>query len=96
MILLEVTYAYSQRRFDCENTEKALEKNNIQIALNKRGVYVNQKKIRRIMHKLGLKGAKFTHKSRKNGEIFSYQISENPTAKAILDAQKEAIKVTSD
>ena len=29
-----------------------------------------------------------------NGEIISYRISERPTAKNIMDALKEAIKVT--
>lgn len=29
-----------------------------------------------------------------NGEIISYSISERPTAKNIMDALKEAIKVT--
>lgn len=37
----------------------------IQLALNEHGLKVNQKKIRRIMSKLGLKGLKFTRKSRK-------------------------------
>ncbi|XUD12656.1 hypothetical protein IGJ55_001835 [Enterococcus sp. AZ170] len=129
----------------------------IQIALNEQGVKVNQKKIRRIMRKLGLKSVKFTRKSRKynsykgtvgrvaknrihrrfvtsvphqkittdtsefkyyeqdtngkpvikklyldpfldlfNGEILSYRISEKPNAKAVLDAQKEAIEQTAD
>lgn len=71
---------YWQQRFNRENPDAALEKiitelfeeNNgnygyrrIQIALNERGLKVNQKKIRRLMRKLGLKGAKFTRKSRK-------------------------------
>jgi transposase InsO family protein len=129
----------------------------IQIALNERGLKVNQKKIRRLMRKLGLKGAKFTRKSCRyysykgtvgrvaknrirrrfytsvphqkiitdtselkyyernntgeirikklylnpflnmfNGEILSYRISEAPTLKPILAAQKEAIDCTAD
>ncbi|GMA71507.1 integrase [Tetragenococcus osmophilus] len=163
---------YWQKRFNRENPNAELEKmikeifeeNNgnygyrrVQIALSQRGLKVNQKKIRRIMSKLGLKGSKFTRKSRKynsykgtvgqvaknrinrhfytsiphqklttdtsefkyyvqnkqgkptikklyldpfldmfNGEILSYRISEHPSAKAILDAQKEAIEHTSD
>lgn len=71
---------YWQQRFDRENPDAALEKmiteifeeNNgnygyrrIQIVLNERGLKVNQKKIRRLMCKIGLKCAKFTRKSRK-------------------------------
>ncbi len=37
----------------------------IQLALNIQGLKVNQKKIRRIIRKLGLKSTKFTPKSRK-------------------------------
>ena len=76
---------YWQQRFDRENPDAELEKimteifeeNNgnygyrrIQIALNARGLKVNQKKIRRLMRKLGLKGAKFTRKSRR---YYSYK-----------------------
>lgn len=71
---------YWQKRLNRENPDAELEKiiqdifeeNNgnygyrrIQIALSQRGLKVNQKKIRRIMRKLGLKGVKFTRKSRK-------------------------------
>lgn len=71
---------YWQKRLVRENPDAELEKlitnifeeNNgnygyrrIQLALNERGLKVNQKKIRRIMRKLGLKGLKFTRKSRK-------------------------------
>ncbi|OEH80942.1 integrase [Enterococcus rivorum] len=163
---------YWQKRLNRENPDAKLEEivkeifeeNNgnygyrrIQIALNQLGLKVNQKKIRRIMRKLGLKGLKFTRKSRKyssykgtvgqvvknrihrrfftsvphqkittdtsefkyyeqgengkpvikklyldpfldlfNGEILSYQISEKPNAKAILDAQNNAIERTAD
>lgn len=163
---------YWQKRFDRENPNAELEETikdifeenkgnygyrRIQQALNERGIRVNQKKIRRIMRKLGLKCIKFTRKSRKyssykgtvgqiaknrihrrfstsvphqkittdttefkyyerdtsgrpvikklyldpfldlfNGEILSYRLSNKPNAKAILDAQKEAIDRTSD
>ncbi|MFD2386683.1 IS3 family transposase [Enterococcus rivorum] len=71
---------YWQKRLNRENPDAKLEEivkeifeeNNgnygyrrIQIALNQLGLKVNQKKIRRIMRKLGLKGLKFTRKSRK-------------------------------
>lgn len=71
---------YWQKRFDRENPNEELEilinkifeENNgnygyrrIQYALMERGIKVNQKKIRRIMRKLGLKSVKFTQKSRK-------------------------------
>lgn len=71
---------YWQKRFDREDPNANLEKlikeifeenkgnygyRRIQLALKERGMKVNQKKIRRIMRKLGLKGTKFTHKSRK-------------------------------
>ncbi|MFC3632464.1 IS3 family transposase [Enterococcus rivorum] len=76
----KATYMYWQKRLNRENPEEKLEEtikkifeeNNgnygyrrIQIALNQLGLKVNQKKIRRIMRKLGLKGLKFTRKSRK-------------------------------
>ncbi|HBI2078054.1 TPA: IS3 family transposase [Enterococcus faecalis] len=76
----KATYMYWQKRFDRENPNEELEilinkifeENNgnygyrrIQYALMERGLKVNQKKIRRIMRKLGLKSVKFTQKSRK-------------------------------
>lgn len=168
----KATYMYWQKRFDRENPNAGLEKTiteifeendgnyeyrRIQLALKERGLTVNQKKVRRIMRKLGLKGMKFTRKSRKyssykgtvgqiaknrlhrrfqtsvphqkittdtsefkyyerdaqgkiqikklylnpfldlfNGEILSYSISESPSMKPILEAQKEAIARTAD
>ncbi|WP_429864632.1 IS3 family transposase [Enterococcus faecalis] len=76
----KATYMYWQKRFNRENPNEELEilinkifeENNgnygyrrIQYALMERGIKVNQKKIRRIMRKLGLKSVKFTQKSRK-------------------------------
>lgn len=163
---------YWQKRFERKNPNQKLEalikkifdenKGNyvyrrIQLALKEQGLNVNQKKIRRLMRKLGLKGTKFIRKSRKynsykgtvgygeknrlhrrfytsvphqklttdtsefkyyerdqsgkiqikklyldpfldlfNGEILSYRISKQPNAKAILEAQKEAIDKTQD
>ncbi|MGN7388948.1 IS3 family transposase, partial [Sporosarcina sp. SAFN-015] len=37
----------------------------IQLELKNRGIVVNHKKVQRIMRKLGLKGNKFTRKSRR-------------------------------
>lgn len=71
---------YWQKRFDREDPNANLEKlikeifeenkgiygyRRIQLTLKELGMKVNQKKIRRIVRKLGLKGMKFTHKSRK-------------------------------
>lgn len=168
----KATYMYWKKRFDRKDPNAELEKiikdifeenkgnygyRRIQLALKERGMKVNQKKIRRIMRKLGLKGMKFTRKSRKynsykgtvgrrtknlihrrfytsiphqkmtpdtsefkyyepdqggkpiikklyldpfldmfNGEVLSYRTSKKPNAQAILDAQEEAIKRTSD
>ncbi|EDN9716448.1 IS3 family transposase, partial [Listeria monocytogenes] len=168
----KATYMYWQKRLERKNPDASLEKkmkeifdeNNgnygyrrIQLALKEQGITINQKKVRRMMSKLGLKSTKFIRKSRKynsykgttgkemknlihrrfstsiphqkittdtsefkyyardknnkllikklyldpfldmyNGEIISYQISEHPTAKAVLDAQAEAIARTKD
>lgn len=71
---------YWQKRFDRKDPNAALEKNiheifvenngnygyrRIQLALKESGIKVNQKKVRRIMRKLRLKGSKFTRKSRR-------------------------------
>ncbi|MBC2224736.1 IS3 family transposase, partial [Listeria seeligeri] len=163
---------YWQKRLEQKNPNASLEKKiqeifdehhgnygyrRIQLALKAQGIKVNQKKVRRIMGKLGLKGSKFIRKSRRynsykgtigrvaknrirrrfytsiphqkvttdtsefkyyerdknkqlvikklyldpfldmfNGEILSYRISERPNAKAIMDAQKEAMDRTDD
>ncbi|WP_312025700.1 IS3 family transposase, partial [Listeria seeligeri] len=168
----KATYMYWQKRLEQKNPNASLEKKiqeifdehhgnygyrRIQLALKAQGIKVNQKKVRRIMGKLGLKGSKFIRKSRRynsykgtigrvaknrirrrfytsiphqkvttdtsefkyyerdknkqlvikklyldpfldmfNGEILSYRISERPNAKAIMDAQKEAMDRTDD
>ncbi|WP_348524512.1 IS3 family transposase [Listeria seeligeri] len=168
----KATYMYWQKRLEQKNPNALLEKKiqeifdehhgnygyrRIQLALKAQGIKVNQKKVRRIMGKLGLKGSKFIRKSRRynsykgtigrvaknrirrrfytsiphqkvttdtsefkyyerdknkqlvikklyldpfldmfNGEILSYRISERPNAKAIMDAQKEAMDRTDD
>ncbi|EGO8422687.1 transposase [Enterococcus faecalis] len=76
----KATYMYWQKRFERKNPNQKLEaqikkifdenKGNygyrrIQLALKEQGLNVNQKKIRRLMRKLVLKGTKFIRKSRK-------------------------------
>ena len=70
---------YWQNRFDRENPDEALEKEILKIRkehkdygyrriwgeLKNRGVFVNKKKVQRIVQKLNLQVTSFTHKSRK-------------------------------
>jgi len=71
---------YWQKRFDSENPDKNVEGNiktiyeehngrygyrRITATLRDSGITINQKKVRRIMNKLGLKCVAFSHKSRK-------------------------------
>ncbi|WP_143210977.1 IS3 family transposase [Listeria ivanovii] len=71
---------YWQKRLEQKNPNASLEKKiqkifddhngnygyrRIQLALKAQGINVNQKKVRRIMGKLGLKGSKFIRKSRR-------------------------------
>ena len=74
------TYMYWQKRFDRENSDKALEKEILEIRkenkdfgyrrihgelTTNRNIHVNKKKVQRIVQKLGLQVTSFTHKSRK-------------------------------
>lgn len=71
---------YWQKRFDRENSDKALEKEILEIRkenkdfgyrrihgelTTNRNIHVNKKKVQRIVQKLGLQVTSFTHKSRK-------------------------------
>ncbi|WP_271010650.1 IS3 family transposase, partial [Listeria seeligeri] len=71
---------YWQKRLEQKNPNALLEKKiqeifdehhgnygyrRIHLALKAQGIMVNQKKVRRIMGKLGLKGSKFIRKSRR-------------------------------
>ena len=75
----KATYMYWQRRFDRENPDKVLEDEVTEIhaenkdygyrrvyrELRNRKIFVNKKKVQRIMQKLGFQVASFTRKSRR-------------------------------
>jgi len=75
----KATYMYWQKRFDRENPDKELEELILTIRednkdygyrrmigeLRNRGLFINKKKVQRIMQKLGLQVTSFTRKSRK-------------------------------